>query len=173
MQIARSISTVYRGVCSVTHVPVIIKAYEKAKMKPKNFQRMEREVRLMRLLGGGDGLVELLAVFEDTLCKYLVGVLLTLSHHYHHHLSPYWMLRNSPADPCAAKPWRSLYSPQLFTRAHDRAKHKQAEVLTQIMEHCRGGDLFKTLMMKGGSLDEAWVCTEVRITHATGSKPCC
>lgn len=32
------------------------------------------------------------------------------------------------------------------------------------MEHCRGGDLFKTLMMKGGSLDEAWVCTEVRGT---------
>lgn len=30
------------------------------------------------------------------------------------------------------------------------------------MEHCRGGDLFKTLMMKGGSLDEHWVCTEVR-----------
>ena len=31
----------------------------------------------------------------------------------------------------------------------------------QIMEHCRGGDLFKQLMMKGGTLDEAWVCTEV------------
>ena len=33
--------------------------------------------------------------------------------------------------------------------------------LLQVMEHCRGGDLFKQLMMKGGTLDEAWVCTEV------------
>ena len=73
----RSISTVYRGVCSATHVHVIIKAYEKAKMKPKNFARMEREVRLMRLLGGGNGLVELLAVFEDAVCTYLVGTFLT------------------------------------------------------------------------------------------------
>lgn len=63
----------------MTHVPVIIKAYEKAKMKPKNFTRMEREVRLMRLLGGGDGLVQLLAVFEDTVCKYLVGAHAVLS----------------------------------------------------------------------------------------------
>ena len=30
------------------------------------------------------------------------------------------------------------------------------------MEYCKGGDLFKNLMMKGGTLDEAWVCTEVR-----------
>jgi len=29
------------------------------------------------------------------------------------------------------------------------------------MEHCKGGDLFKVLMMKGGILDEAWVCKEV------------
>ncbi len=33
----------------------------------------------------------------------------------------------------------------------------------QVMEHCKGGDLFKTLMMKGGSLDEHWVCTEVKL----------
>ena len=32
------------------------------------------------------------------------------------------------------------------------------------MEHCKGGDLFKVLMMKGGTLDEAWVCREV-ISH--------
>lgn len=67
-----SISTVYRALCSLTQAPVIIKAYEKAKMKPKNFSRMEREVRLMRFLGGGDGLVELYAVFEDPSFKYLV-----------------------------------------------------------------------------------------------------
>ena len=69
----RSISTVYRAVCSVTQTAVIIKAYEKAKMKPKNFSRMEREVRLMRLLGGEEGLVELYAVFQDSGFKYLVS----------------------------------------------------------------------------------------------------
>ena len=71
--VLRSISTVYRAVCSVTQTPVIIKAYEKAKMKPKNISRMEREIRLMRILGGEDGLVELYAVFQDSGFKYLVS----------------------------------------------------------------------------------------------------
>lgn len=42
-------------------------------MKPKNFARLEREINLMRLLGGGDGLVDLFATFEDTAHKYLVS----------------------------------------------------------------------------------------------------
>jgi serine/threonine protein kinase len=29
------------------------------------------------------------------------------------------------------------------------------------MEYCDGGDLFKTMLMKGGLLDEYWVCVEV------------
>ncbi len=29
------------------------------------------------------------------------------------------------------------------------------------MEYCEGGDLFKTMLMKGGLLDEYWVCVEV------------
>lgn len=62
----------YRAVCSITQASVIIKAYEKAKMKAKNVSRMEREIRLMRLLGGGDGLVDLYAVLEDANFKYLV-----------------------------------------------------------------------------------------------------
>ena len=62
-----------RAVCSITQTPVIIKAYEKAKMKPKNFARMEREIRLMRLLGGGEGLVQLYTTLEDGSCKYLVS----------------------------------------------------------------------------------------------------
>ena len=70
-----SISTVYRAVCSATQTSVIIKAYEKAKMKPKNFSRMEREIRLMRILGGEDSLVELYAVFQDSGFKYLVSSL--------------------------------------------------------------------------------------------------
>lgn len=30
-----------------------------------------------------------------------------------------------------------------------------------IMEYCEGGDLFKTMLMHGGLLDEQWVCVEV------------
>ena len=56
-----------------TQTPVIIKAYEKSKMKPKNLARLEREIHLMRRLGGGDGLVDLHAVFEDSAFKYLVN----------------------------------------------------------------------------------------------------
>ena len=67
-----SISAVYRAVCSLTGTPGIIKAYERAKMKPKNFARMEREVRLMRALGGGEGLVQLYTTLEDAAFKYLV-----------------------------------------------------------------------------------------------------
>ena len=32
---------------------------------------------------------------------------------------------------------------------------------TLVMEYCKGGDLFKLLLLKGGSLDEHWICIEV------------
>ena len=96
-----SISTVYRATCSLTKAPVIIKAYQKAKMKEKNFLRMEREIRLMRLLEGEVAIVQLYNVFEDTGFKYLV------------------------------------------------------------METCKGGDLFKAMLLRGGKMDERWVCNEV------------
>lgn len=35
-----------------------------------------------------------------------------------------------------------------------------------VMEYCSGGDLFKYLLLRGGHLDEHWVCTEVNISHA-------
>ena len=46
-----SISTVYKALCIATRQAVIIKSYEKAKMKQKNFLRMEREIKLMNMLG--------------------------------------------------------------------------------------------------------------------------
>ena len=95
-----SISTVYKALCSISKETVIIKAYEKAKMKTKNFLRMEREIKLMNCLRG-EGLAQLYGVFEDP-------------------------------------------------------THK-----TLVMEYCKGGDLFKLLLLKGGSLDEHWVCCEV------------
>ena len=30
-----------------------------------------------------------------------------------------------------------------------------------IMEFCKGGDLFKLLLLRGGTLEEHWVCMEV------------
>ena len=53
---------------------MIIKAYEKSRLKPKNHARLEREVRLMQHLGGAESMVDLYAVFEDIAYKYLVGV---------------------------------------------------------------------------------------------------
>ena len=106
----RSVSTVYRGICSATSRSVIIKCYVKAKMKAKNFTRMEREIKLMRYLGDGEALVQLYGVFETDTYKYLV------------------------------------------------------------MEHCRGGDLFKFMLMRGGCLPEGWVCLQV--THPP-LQPCC
>lgn len=96
-----SISTVYKALCTISKETVIIKAYEKAKMKTKNFLRMEREIKLMQCLVG-EGLAQLYGVFED-------------------------------------------------------GTHK-----TLVMEYCKGGDLFKLLLLKGGCLDEHWVCVEVR-----------
>ena len=69
-----SISTVYKAVCTATQTPVIIKAYEKSRMKPKNHARLEREVRLMQHLGGAESMVDLYAVFEDITHKYLVSL---------------------------------------------------------------------------------------------------
>ena len=101
-----SISTVYKALCTISKQSVIIKAYEKAKMKTKNFLRMEREIKLMQCLVG-EGLAQLYGVFED-------------------------------------------------------ATHK-----TLVMEYCKGGDLFKLLLLKGGCLDEHWVCVEVCPTPQT------
>ena len=98
---ACSISTVYRAVCSLSKRPVIIKAYQKSKMKEKNVLRMDREIRLMRQLDGEPSIVQLYNVFEDTGFKYL------------------------------------------------------------IMEVCKGGDLFKAMLLRGGRMDEQWVCCEV------------
>ena len=96
-----SVSTVYRGVCSATLRPVIIKCYIKAKMKPKNFTRMEREIRLMKFLSQSDLMCQFYGSFESENHKYI------------------------------------------------------------IMEHCRGGDLFKFMLMRGGNLPEPWVATQV------------
>ena len=99
-----SISTVYKAVCIENQQTVIIKIYDKGKMKLKNTLRMEREIRLMKTLTG-PGMVSLYGVFEDDARKSLV------------------------------------------------------------MEYCSGGDLFKYLLLRGGHLDEHWVCTEVT-SHA-------
>lgn len=39
---------------------------------------------------------------------------------------------------------------------------EDAQCIFIVMELCEGGDLFKTMLMHGGLLDEQWVCVEVR-----------
>ncbi|KAF6256038.1 kinase-like domain-containing protein [Scenedesmus sp. NREL 46B-D3] len=41
------------------------------------------------------------------------------------------------------------------------ASFEDAQCVYIIMELCEGGDLFKTMLMHGGLLDEQWVCVEV------------
>ena len=39
--------------------------------------------------------------------------------------------------------------------------YEDDEHVTLVMEYCSTGDLFKTMLMHGGVLDEHWVATEV------------
>ena len=168
---ACSISTVSRAVCSITQTPVIIKAYDKAKMKPKNFARMEREIRLMKLLGGGEGLVQLYTTLEDAACKYLVSgrvcrQALPLCGSPACVLSALYSKLIRPSRPfILPRPCMQVANVVLSTCRLSGSRH------LQIMEYCKGGDLFKNLMMKGGTLDEAWVCTEVRMQTAAFHLP--
>lgn len=43
------------------------------------------------------------------------------------------------------------------------AHFEDAQCVYIVMEFCEGGDLFKTMLMHGGLLDEQWVCIEVRV----------
>lgn len=41
------------------------------------------------------------------------------------------------------------------------AHFEDSQCIYIVMEFCEGGDLFKTMLMHGGLLDEQWVCVEV------------
>lgn len=43
------------------------------------------------------------------------------------------------------------------------ARFEDSQCVYIIMEFCEGGDLFKTMLMHGGLLDEQWVCVEVSL----------
>jgi hypothetical protein len=43
------------------------------------------------------------------------------------------------------------------------AHFEDTQCIYIVMEFCEGGDLFKTMLMHGGLLDEQWVCVEVRM----------
>ena len=45
----------YKAQCLETQETMIIKIYERAKMKEKHEQRLQREIRLMRQLQGSEG----------------------------------------------------------------------------------------------------------------------
>lgn len=41
-----------------------------------------------------------------------------------------------------------------------------------VMEYCEGGDLFKTMLMHGGALEEQWVCVEVGAFRLSNRDSC-
>lgn len=45
----------YKAQCLETQETMIIKIYERSKMKAKHEQRLQREIRLMRQLAGSEG----------------------------------------------------------------------------------------------------------------------
>jgi serine/threonine protein kinase len=52
------------------------------------------------------------------------------------------------------------------------ASFEDTQCVYIIMEYCEGGDLFKTMLMHGGLLDEQWVCVEVRLYVWAGLHVC-
>ena len=55
----------------------------------------------------------------------------------------------------AMKALNGPYTAEFYSSFED------AQCIHIIMEFCEGGDLFKTMLMHGGILDEQWVCVEV------------
>jgi serine/threonine protein kinase len=51
------------------------------------------------------------------------------------------------------------------------ASFEDPSCVYMIMEYCEGGDLFKTMLMHGGVLEEQWVCVEVRGSVARLAAP--
>ena len=62
---AGSISTVYKGVCVASGLRVVVKAYHKAKMTPKQVHKLEREIDIQQRVQGCPFVCQLLATFED------------------------------------------------------------------------------------------------------------
>ena len=56
----RSVSVVSRATCSATGEPVVVKAYELARMRAKDSRRLAREIAIMRRLDRMEGMARLL-----------------------------------------------------------------------------------------------------------------
>ena len=55
----RSVSVVSRAICSATGEPVVVKAYELARMRAKDSRRLAREIAIMRRLDRMEGMARL------------------------------------------------------------------------------------------------------------------
>lgn len=61
----------FKAVCIATNTKVIVKAYYKAKMHPKHYHKLQREIETMKSLNG-PYVAEFYAHFEDTQCIYII-----------------------------------------------------------------------------------------------------
>lgn len=55
----RSVSVVSRAICSATGEPVVVKAYELARMRAKDSRRLAREIAIMRRLDRMEGMARI------------------------------------------------------------------------------------------------------------------
>ena len=161
-----SISTVYRAVCTVTQQPVIIKAYQKAKMKEKNFLRMDREVWKQQHCKRTAILYCQSMASEKFLAKQLLN-----SINSNKCINGETRITAAAYLGCVSFPVLTMQirlmvaldgDPsivQLYTVFEDR------DFKYLIMEVCKGGDLFKAMLLCGGKMDERWVCAEVLPWH--------
>jgi serine/threonine protein kinase len=120
-----AVSTVSSAVCGVTGRPVILKAYDSARMRPRHVARVGREVAAMAALGPGGGVVSLLGHFEA-----------------------------GPVSGGGGGGGPSSTTTSATTATHPspppppRRGTSGGPVL--VMEHCARGDLFKALVLAGG-----------------------
>eukprot|EP00899_Mesostigma_viride_P000548 jgi/Mesvir1/10494/Mv15047-RA.1 len=65
-------SLVYVGECAATGTPVALKVYYRSKMTKMNERQVSREIRAMRLMAGHPCVCQLLGMFFDEKCIYMV-----------------------------------------------------------------------------------------------------
>ena len=152
----RSVSVVSRATCSATGEPVVVKAYELARMRAKDSRRLAREIAIMRRLDRMEGMARLLSGSLHAVTKV-------------NGCCQHTVMR--ACLPVLVLPYQTC----LVSAPYPHAPHSQLSVELQVelyaviddethvylvMEYCRGGDLFKRLAVMGGCMEEGWVSSQ-------------
>lgn len=198
-----SVSTVYKAVHDATGARVILKCYHKKKMHEKHYHKLEREIRVMVAMRG-PYVAELYGWFSDEESIWLVSLrLLSLWNLLMiimqvqqatgatsqccvtvQHAAVLAFQASTEYTQCAARSWSHTWSEwPAACPAHTCpfTKCNRCRCYLQVLELCEGGDLFKTMLLHGGRLDEHYVCVEVgahthdwcAAVHTCAAARCC